>query len=224
MKKVLIFVTNHGTLGTQQEKNGTYAPEITHAIHEFTEAGLDYEIASIQGGSAPIYGDEIEDGINEAVLKDDKFVTRVNNTIPYSQLNMSDYDAVFYPGGFGLLYDLAENTSVADLVAKFYESGKPVGAVCHGPAGFLPVTLSYGSKLLGNKHVTGFSREEEVDYGTIDKIPYLLEESLARGNGIYSKVAPWKEYVIVDGHLISGQNPASAAKVGREIISLINQG
>ncbi|WHI47176.1 type 1 glutamine amidotransferase domain-containing protein [Microbulbifer sp. VAAF005] len=148
------------------------------------------------------------------VLNDSDFQNRINNTIPMSQLNTADYDAVFYPGGFGLLSDLATNEDFAKLSAEIYEEGGTLAAVCHGPAGFLPITLSNGEKLLDSKSVTGFTREEEIDFGTINDIPFLLEESLARGAARYNKVQPWQEFVIEDGRVISGQNPASAHGVG----------
>ncbi|WP_444935894.1 type 1 glutamine amidotransferase domain-containing protein [Microbulbifer sp. JMSA004] len=215
MKKVLIPVTNHATLGETDQANGTYSPELTHAIRVFMENGLDYDIASIKGGKAPLYGTDIEgDDINQKVLNDSDFQNRINNTIPMSQLNTADYDAVFYPGGFGLLSDLATNEDFAKLSAEIYEEGGTLAAVCHGPAGFLPITLSNGEKLLASKSVTGFTREEEIDFGTINDIPFLLEESLARGAARYNKVQPWQEFVIEDGRVISGQNPASAHGVG----------
>ncbi|BES73388.1 type 1 glutamine amidotransferase domain-containing protein [Marinobacter nanhaiticus D15-8W] len=219
MKKVLIPVTNHATLGDTDQANGTYSPELTHAIHVFMEHGVDYDIASIKGGKAPIYGTDIEDDeINNLILGNEEFQNRIKNTIPVSQLNIEDYDAVFYPGGFGLLSDLATNEAFAQLSASHYENGGILGAVCHGPAGFLPIVLSSGDPLLATKTVTAFTREEEIDYGTIEDIPFLLEESLARNAAQYSKVKPWQEFVIEDGRMITGQNPTSAQAVGKAIV------
>lgn len=222
MKKVLIPVTNHATLGDTDQANGTYAPELTHAVHVFMEHGVDYDIASIKGGKAPLYGTDAEDdAINNSVLGDEDFQSRINNTIPVSQLNIEDYDAVFYPGGFGLLSDLATNEDFAKLSAAHYDNGGILAAVCHGPAGFLPITLNSGEPLLANKSVTAFTREEEIDFGTIDDIPFLLEESLARNAARYSKVKPWGEFVIEDERVITGQNPTSAHGVGKAIVKLL---
>lgn len=221
MAKILIFVTNHAVLGETSEKNGTYAPELTHALHEFTAAGFDYDIASIKGGAAPLYGEEAEDDVNQTILADAKFQAKIANTTPVSDINKDEYVAVFYPGGFGLLSDLAKDTTHAAITAAMYESGKPVGAVCHGPAGLLPVTLSSGKKLLADKHVTGFTREEEIDFGTLNNIPFLLEESLARQAARFTKIQPWGENVISDGLLITGQNPASAHGVGQAMVALL---
>ena len=223
MKKILIPVTNHATLGTTDQANGTYSPEITHALHVFTQNGIDYDIASIHGGKVPIYGTDIEnDDVNQTVLADENFQNRVNNSLPVSHVNIADYDAVFYPGGFGLLTDLASNEDFATLSAAHYEAGGIIGAVCHGPAALLPITLSTGEALIADKSVTGFTREEEIDYGTIVDIPFLLEESLARKAARYSKVKPWNVFIIEDGRLITGQNPASAHAVAEAMVKQLN--
>jgi len=222
MKKILIPVTNHATLGETDQANGTFSPEITHVIHELNAAGFDYDIASIEGGKAPLYGTEIEgDKVNSEVLADEAFQNRINNTIPVSHINIDDYDAVFYPGGFGLLSDLATNSSFAQLSAKHYENGGYIAAVCHGPAALLPITLSNGESLLGSKSVTGFTREEEIDFGTITDIPFLLEEALARKAARFNKVQPWQELVIVDERVITGQNPTSAHGVGKALVKAL---
>lgn len=219
MKKILIPVTNHATLGTTDQANGTYSPELTHALHVFLEAGFEYEITSIKGGKAPIYGTDIEDDIvNDTIFNNEVFQNRINNTLPISQVNIEDYDAIYYPGGFGLLSDLASNKDLAKLSAKHYESGGIISAVCHGPAGLLPIILSNGENLLASKSVTGFTREEEIDFGTIDDIPFLLEESLARNAVRYSKVQPWGVFVVEDERVITGQNPASAHAVGAAVV------
>ncbi|MFS1412865.1 thiamine biosynthesis protein ThiJ [Vibrio sp. 10N.286.49.C2] len=222
MKKVLIPVTNHATLGDTQDANGTYAPELTHALHVLLEAGFDYDIASIHGGKAPLYGTDMEgDDVNTAMLNNDDLQNSINNTIPVGQINVADYDAIFYPGGFGLLSDLASNDDFARIAATHYENGGLLAAVCHGPAALLPITLSNGEKLLASKSVTGFTREEEVDFGTIDKIPFLLEDSLARTAARYSKVQPWGELVLTDNRVITGQNPTSAHAVGKAIVEAL---
>ena len=222
MKKILIPVTNHATLGTTDQENGTFSPELTHALEVFLTAGFDYDIISIKGGPAPIYGTDIEgDAVNTKVLANDQFQHKMNNTTLASDINIDDYDAVFYPGGFGLLSDLANNPDVASLSAKHYDNGGIIAAVCHGPAALLPIVLSNGDKLLANKSVTGFTREEEVDYGTINDIPFLLEESLARNAARYNKVQPWNVFVIEDQRVITGQNPASAHAVAEAVVNLL---
>ena len=222
MKKILIPVTNHATLGETDQANGTYAPELTHALQVFMEAGFDYDIASIRGGKAPIYGTDIEgDAVNAAILGNPEVQARLSNTLILSQVAIDDYDTIFYPGGFGLLSDLASNEDFAKLSASHYENGGILAAVCHGPAGLLPITLSNGEKLLGNKSVTGFTREEEIDFGTINDIPFLLEEALTRSAARYSKVQPWGVFVVEDDRVITGQNPASAHAVGEAVVKML---
>lgn len=219
MKKVLIPVTNHATLGDTNQANGAYAPELTHVIHELNVAGIDYDIASINGGKAPLYGTDIEgDDVNNTIIADEGFQNRINNTIPVQQLNVDNYQAIFYPGGFGLLTDLANNEEFAHLSAKHYEEGGVLAAVCHGPAALLPITLSSGEPLLSSISVTGFTREEEIDFGTINDIPFLLEEALARKAARFSKVQPWGSFIIEDKNVITGQNPSSAHAVGQALV------
>ena len=222
MKKVLIPVTNHATLGETDQANGTYAPELTHVVHVLNDNGIAFDIVSINGGKAPLYGTDIEgDDVNNQVLGDASFQTQINNTVPVSQVNIDNYDAIFYPGGFGLLSDLASNEEVASMAAKHYEAGGIIAAVCHGPAALLPITLSNGEPLIASKQVTGFTREEEVDFGTINDIPFLLEEALTRKAAQYSKVQPWGEFVIEDERVITGQNPASAHAGGEFLAKLL---
>ncbi|MFA0082229.1 type 1 glutamine amidotransferase domain-containing protein [Vibrio breoganii] len=223
MTKVLIPVTNQATLGDTDQANGTYAPELTHALHAILAAGFDYDIASIHGGKAPLYGTDIEgDSVNADILADSDFQSRVNNTLPVSAVNIGDYDAIFYPGGFGLLSDLATNEDFASIAAKHYEGGGIISAVCHGPGALLPIKLSNGETLLQSKSVTGFTREEEIDFGTINDIPFLLEESLARSAARFNKVQPWQELVIIDERVITGQNPTSAGAVGKALVKLLS--
>jgi len=218
--KILILVTNHAFMGTTDEANGTYAPELTHALSVFLEKGLDYDIASIKGGQAPLYGTDIEgDEINREILANETFQSKIANTLVAETLDLSQYNAVFYPGGFGLLTDLAENATVAQLTAQLYENGAVVGAVCHGPAGLLPVTLSNGEPLLADISVAGFTREEEVAFGSIDKIPFLLEEALVLKANQYVKVKPWAPLVIAEDRIITGQNPQSAHGVGEAMVA-----
>ncbi|MCO7187490.1 MULTISPECIES: type 1 glutamine amidotransferase domain-containing protein [unclassified Pseudoalteromonas] len=215
MKKVLIPVTNHATLGETDQANGTYAPELTHVVHVLKAQGIAFDLASLSGGQAPLYGTDAEgDEVNQQMLADTELQDKVANTLSVSELDISDYDAIFYPGGFGLLSDLATDSLFAELAATHYEAGGVIAAVCHGPAALLPITLSNGEALIADKSVTCFTREEEIDFGTINDIPFLLEEAIARKAAQYRKVQPWQELVIEDARLITGQNPASAHAVG----------
>lgn len=222
MKNILILVTNHGTLGAAKEKNGTYSPELTHALHQFIEADMVFDIASLEGGSVPLYGEDVDDGVNLEVLMNTAVSKALRHTKHLDQIKPEDYDAVFYPGGFGLLYDLAKSEQAGNISAAIFENGGVVGAVCHGPAGLLPVTLANGDNIMKDINVTGFTYEEEKDFGTLEKIPYLLEESLTRIAGQYSKKGPWTPFVIEQGRVITGQNPQSATGVGKAMVAQLN--
>lgn len=161
--------------------------------------------------------------MNDTILNTEAFQNRINNTLPVSQVNIEDYDAIYYLGDFGLLSDLATNEDFAKLSARHYESGGILSAVCHGPGALLPITLSNGEKLLANKSVTAFTREEEIDFGTIKDIPFLLEESLTRIAARYSKVQPWGVFVIEDERVITGQNPASAHAVSEAVVKQLSR-
>jgi putative intracellular protease/amidase len=218
--KILIWLTNHGELAG--EKNGTYAPELTHAIHELEKAGFSYDLASIDGGAAPLYGEDVEnDKIHAKVLADAELQRQLKNTKAVADVNPADYAGVFYPGGYGVLFDLSKNEAAAAITAHIYENGGVVGGVCHGPAGLLPVTLSDGSNIMAGKEVTAFTREEEVAGETIDKIPFLLETALLEKAGRFSKVPNWGENVVIEGRVITGQNPASAHGVGKAMAKRI---
>ena len=224
MPKILIPVTNHAVLGDTDKANGTFAPELTHALDVFLSAGYDYDIVSIKGGAAPLYGTDAEDdAVNDKILQDATFKSRIENTLKIAEVTIGDYDAIFYPGGFGLLSDLAVNEDMGQLAAQHYEGGGIIAAVCHGPGALLPITLSNGEKLLADKSVTGFTREEEIDFGTIEDIPFLLEESLTRASARYNKVQPWQVFVVEDARLITGQNPASAHAVGEALVRRLRQ-
>lgn len=222
MSKILVLVTNHGTLGEAKEKNGTYAPELTHALECFIQANISFDIASLKGGFAPIYGDDIDDDVNQKILNDPAIAKALQATIPLEHINANDYNAVYYPGGFGLLYDLAKSEAAGKISAEVFENGGVIGAVCHGPAGLLPITLSSGENIMANITVTGFTYEEEKDFGTLDKIPYLLEESLTRTAGQYSKKGPWKPFIVEQGRVVTGQNPQSASDVGKSMVRLLS--
>jgi len=219
MKKVLILLTNHATLGEAKEANGTYAPELTHVLHELMEAKIDFDLASLEGGSVPLYGTDMEgDAVNQKLLANDKVTSGLENSLRIDHLSPEDYDAVFYPGGFGLLYDLAQSEKAGQFAATIYEKGGVLSAVCHGPAGLLPIKLTDGTPLLKAFTVTGFTHEEEKDFGTIEKIPYLLEESLTRAADQFHKKGPWQPFVVEQDRLITGQNPQSATGVGQALV------
>lgn len=210
-KHVLVIVSNHAELAG--EPNGTYVPELTHAIAALTRHGITYDLASPKGGAMPIYGEDADDQ-TKSMLADEAFAARLQGTMKLDDVDPDKYDGVFYPGGYGLLFDLVGNERSATITRALYERGAPVAAVCHGPAVLSSIDDAEGKPLVDCRKVTGFTREEEIAMNTLDKIPFLLEEAMIDKGAIYSKKSRWKELVIVDGQIITGQNPASAGAVG----------
>lgn len=218
---MLIFVSNHGEFAG--EPNGTFSTELTHAVHAFQEAGVKVQLASINGGAAPIYGQNAEDAVDVALHADPAFQRALAATKPLAELNPADYAGVFYPGGYGVMFDLAKNKDAAAITARIYEAGGVVGAVCHGPAGLLPITLSNGKSLLEGRTVTSFTRAEEVAYNMIDKIPFVLEDALLAKAAKFVRSANWSENVAVADRVVTGQNPASAKGVAEAMVARIKQ-
>ena len=218
--KLLAILTSMPTLGPGGPANGTFFPEIAHALRAVHEAGIAYDIASPKGGAVPLYGEDSADVLSGEMASQAPLQAALKTTIKLSSVEAAGYSAVFLPGGYGLLWDLVDDVDVQRIIAQIYAGGGVVSAVCHGPAGLLNVRQN-DEFLIKNRRVTGFTRQEEIDYGTIDAIPFLLEERLMASGGVYSKVVSWQEHVEVDGRLITGQNPASAHAVGRLIAEMM---
>ena len=216
MAHIIIIVSNHGDLAG--EPNGTYMPELTHAVAVFDKHGVTYDLASPAGGVAPGYGRDADE-LTTTMLADPAFSARLESTGRLAEVDPERYDGVYYPGGYGLLFDLIEDGESARICAALYERGCPVSAVCHGPAALSRVKLSDGTGLIAGKQVTGFTREEEVAMDTLDKIPFLLEQAMMESGATYRKVAAWQELVVTDGNLITGQNPPSAGAVGEALVA-----
>jgi putative intracellular protease/amidase len=219
--RVLVITSNHGELAGKP--NGTYLPELTHALHELSRAGIEYDLASPQGGRIPGYGADADE-LTRTMLADAAFAARLEHTRRLSDVDPAGYAGVFYPGGYGLLFDLTEDAESQRIAAAVFERGAPVAAVCHGPAALSRVRLSDGRALVAGRRVTGFTREEEVAMGTLAHIPFVLEERLLEAGATYEKRAKWQVLVVEDGHLITGQNPASAAGVGAALARALRGG
>jgi putative intracellular protease/amidase len=201
------------------EPNGTYFPELSHFLAPIVDAGYPYVLATPGGGAAPVYGDRRDDPINARFLDDPEFQRQLASTRPIAEIDPSQFAAIFYPGGYGVLFDLAQHAGFAAVAKAIHQRGGWLSAVCHGPAGLLPVTDASGGCVLAGRLVTSFTREEEIAYGTIEKIPYLLEQRLVDAGARFVRVAAWGENGVVDGRVVTGQNPASAGFVGRTLVA-----
>lgn len=220
-KKVLVVLTSHNKLGDTGKETGFYLPEVSHPVAEFDRAGLTVEYVSPQGGKAPMIGIDLEDPLNTEFLANSEKMAQVENTLKPSQVDPSDYEAIFYAGGHGTMWDFPQNSELAQIAAKIYEQGGVVGAVCHGPAGLVNIKLSDNTYLVAEKTVAGFTNDEEVAVGLRDIVPFLLESTLSKRGATHTKAANFQAHIEVSDRLVTGQNPASARGVGEAMVKLI---
>ena len=222
---LLVVLTSHDQLGETDEKTGFWLEEFTTPYYIFLDAGVEITLASPKGGMPPIdprsMSDDAQTESTRRFLSDNKANDVLANTIKLSQINANDYDAIFYPGGHGPLWDLVDDKDSIRLIESFWSQGKPVSAVCHAPAVLLNARDSNGELIIKNKNVTGFTNAEEAAIGLTDKVPFLLESELIENGGTYSKADNFESYIQIDGKLITGQNPASAEGVARALIEMI---
>jgi putative intracellular protease/amidase len=221
--KVLIVVTSHGLLGNTGKPTGYYLPEVSHPFFALEKAGFQVDIASPQGGKAPMdeRSKDLTDPENKLFMERKDLVSKIENTIPLSKVKASNYQAILFAGGHGTMWDFADNDTIAKLSSSIYENGGIVAAVCHGPAALLNIKLSNGKYLIDGKNVAAFSNEEEAASGLTQTVPFLLETELTKKGASYTKAPLWQSHVQVSERLITGQNPASAKKVGTEIARLL---
>lgn len=222
MKKVVFVLTNHEELGNTGEKTGFWIEEFAAPYYLLKDKGVEVTLASPKGGQPPIDPKSNEPDFQTPAThrfnKDEALQAVLANTIQLSEVKEGDYDAIFYPGGHGPLWDLAENKDSVALIEAFYTSNKPVGAVCHAPIVLKDAKLN-GEPLVKGKKVTGFSNTEEDAVQLTSIVPFLVEDELKNKGGTYSKAGDWEEYVIEDGNLITGQNPASSELVAEKILA-----
>jgi putative intracellular protease/amidase len=222
-QKVLLVLTSHDTLGDTNKETGFYLPEVTHPEAVFDRAGLEIEYVSPKGGKAPMTGIDLEDPINKAFLENAEKVSKIENTLHPSQVNPSDYNAIFYAGGHGTMWDFPDNPELAEITTTIYDRGGIVGAVCHGSAGLVNLQLANGNYLVAGKKLSCFTNEEEASVGLTDVVPFLLESKLLDRGATVEKAANFQKKVVVSDRLVTGQNPASAAGVGEAMVKLLKK-
>jgi putative intracellular protease/amidase len=222
--RILMVLTSHSELGDTGKKTGFWLPELTHPYYEFKEAGYLIDVASIQGGIAPVDPKSFEepDHTNQRFLQDAELMAKVFRTLPLSKIDPTAYQAVVFAGGSGPMWDFPNNEHVNRVAATIYESNGVLSAICHGPAALVDIKLSNGNYLVSGKKVAAFTNEEEEDLKLTHVIPFLLQDKLIERGAKHIYGKPWKENVVVDGRLITGQNPASATKVAKKIIEYLN--
>ncbi len=224
MKKILCIVTSNNVKGATGIPTGFWLSELTHPLAKFVAAGISYDIASIKGGKPPIDGDSLDfnDAVNKKFLDDVDFQSKLANTIKLDDAKAENYDAIFFAGGHGVMWDFADSAAIQKITREIYERGGIVSAVCHGPAALVNVKLSDGTYLVDGKTMTSFTNGEEAAVQATDIVPFLLETTLKAHGANHIAAANWSNHVEVDGRLVTGQNPASAASVGNAVIKLLS--
>ncbi len=219
---LLMILTSHDKLGTTGKKTGFWLEEFAAPYYVFQDAGAHITLASPLGGQPPLdpKSDEAasQTEATERFKQDPAAQAALAKTVKLRDLSASSFDAVFYPGGHGPLWDLAENAYSISLIEAMLAAGKPVAAVCHAPGVLRHVKAPGGQFVVQGKSVTGFTNSEEQAAGLTDVVPFLVEDMLRKNGGTYSKVADWLPHVVTDGLLITGQNPASSEPAARALL------
>ncbi|SFR56787.1 Putative intracellular protease/amidase [Pseudidiomarina maritima] len=220
--KILMVLTSHEQLGDSGHKTGFWAEEFAAPYYAFKDAGAEVVLASPKGGQPPIDpNSEQADAQTNATVRlfeDEAAMTQLANTLKLSDVTADEFDAIFYPGGHGPLWDLSQDPLSIGLIQQFWEQDKPVAAVCHAPAVLVNAKTPAGDPIVKGRKVSGFTNSEEAAVGLTDVVPFLLEDKLKELGGLYEKVDDWKPYAVVDGNLITGQNPASSEAVAEQLL------
>lgn len=225
--KVLIVLTSHDKLGNTGRKTGFWLEELAAPFYVFKDAGVGITLASPKGGQPPLDPKSNEPDFQtddtRRFNRDVGALAALATTVKLSEVSYDDYDAVFYPGGHGPLWDLAEDRDSISLIERTYAAGKPVALVCHAPGVLRHVKGADGKPLVAGKAVTGFTNSEEAAVGLTDVVPFLVEDVLKKNGGTFSPAKDWESHVVQDGLLITGQNPASSNKAARLLIEAVNK-
>lgn len=224
--KVLIVLTSHDQLGNTGRKTGFWLEELAAPYYTFQQAGAEITLASPKGGQPPLDPKSNEPDFQTEETRrfeaDAKAMAALSNTVRLADVAAADFDTVFYPGGHGPLWDLAEDANSIALIEKFLAADKPVALVCHAPGALRHVKSANGRPLVEGKKVTGFANTEEEAVGLTKVVPFLVEDELKAKGGIYSKGPDWGSYAVQDGLLITGQNPHSSAETARVLLAALN--
>ena len=226
--KVLMILTSHEQLGNTGKKTGFWLEEFAAPYYVLKDAGVTITLASPKGGQPPLDPKsdlpENQTDMTKRFHADAAAATALAHTSKLADMSANDFDAVFYPGGHGPMWDLPDNPHSIALVEILVKANKLVAAVCHAPVAFINVHDAHGQPLIRGKHVTGFTNEEEEAVGLTTVVPFLLEDKLKERGSIYSKARPFVPYVQIDGKLITGQNPASSGPAAEALVQLLRAG
>lgn len=225
--RILMIVTSHDKMGDTGHKTGIWLEELAAPYFRFRDAGADITLASPKGGQPPLDpNSQVPDALTDATKRfegDETAQKAFANTVKLDGLKADDYDALFYPGGHGPLWDLAKDTKSIALIEAFVAQDKPVAAVCHGPAAFVNAKTKDGKPLVAGKKVTGFTNDEEKAVGLEKVVPLLIEDEFTKQGGLYERGDMWASYAVVDGKLVTGQNPASSEAAADAVVKLLGK-
>jgi putative intracellular protease/amidase len=223
--KVLMVLTSHDTLGDTGHKTGFWLEELAAPYYAFKAAGAEITLASPKGGRPPLDPKSNEPAnqtdATHRFEKDAEAMAQLDGTVKLADVSQAEFDTVFYPGGHGPLWDLAEDKTSIALIETFLAAEKPVAFVCHAPGVLRHVKAANGRPLVEGRKVTGFANTEEDGVGLTDVVPFLVEDELKAKGGLYSRGPDWGSYVVQDGLLITGQNPGSSAATARALVDLV---
>lgn len=224
--KILMVLTSHDQLGNTGRKTGFWLEEFAAPYFVFRDAGVDLTLASPKGGQPPVDPkSDLPENQTPAMArfkKDQKAQAALAHTLKLADMKSEAFDSIFYVGGHGPMWDLVDNPDSIALIESFYDSGKPVAAVCHSPAVFHRVVYK-GAPLVKGKRVTGFTNGEEEAVHLTKVVPFLVEDELKRIGGLYEKAPDWESFAVVDGRLVTGQNPASSTAAAQALVKLLSR-
>ncbi|RWA60417.1 type 1 glutamine amidotransferase domain-containing protein [Mesorhizobium sp.] len=224
--KVLMVLTSHDTLGNTGRKTGFWLEELAAPYYVFKDAGAEITLASPKGGQPPLdpKSDEpmFQTELTRRFNADGLAKAQLAETVCLDSIDQKDFDTVFYPGGHGPLWDLPEDPNSIKLIESFVAAGKPVALVCHAPGVLRHVTKPDGTPFVEGRYVTGFTNAEEEAVGLTKVVPFLVEDELISLGAVFSKVKDWGVHTVVDGRLITGQNPASSAEAAEALMAAVN--
>lgn len=218
---ILIVVTGHEKM-TDAHKTGIWFEEYAVPAGIFKQAGNKITVASVSGGAAPIDPRSMPENTDDALTQ--QALAELKNTAVLRDVKLSDYDAVFFPGGHGTMYDLPTSAEVSKTIGEFLESGRAVGAVCHGPAAFVGATYSDGTPIVKGRKLTSFTNEEEHAVELDEVVPFLLQTRLTELGAEFVTSPNWHDHVVVDGKLITGQNPQSSGSAAKALLQAVENG
>ncbi|MFD7312141.1 type 1 glutamine amidotransferase domain-containing protein [Promicromonospora sp. NPDC059942] len=222
---VLMVLTSHDELGDTGRKTGFWLEELAAPYYHFRDAGWEVTLASPKGGRPPLDPKSDEPAFQTDQTRrfeaDAEAEAQLGSTVRLDAVSADDFDAVFYPGGHGPLWDLAEDPASIALIERVARGNRPLALVCHAPGALRHTTAADGSPLVAGRQVTGFTDSEEEAMGLTQVVPFLVEDELVAGGAVFSRVSDFGPHVVVDGMLVTGQNPASSGPAAQELISLV---